>query len=93
MITTEVQNYIDEIQEAEIKNWNSTLEHPIIGYIEGKKFIKITRSSFGQTSVHCFVDQLTGNIYKAAGWNAPAKGVRGNINNPIKPLLNREFYK
>jgi|ETNmetMinimDraft_9_1059917.scaffolds.fasta_scaffold174911_1 hypothetical protein len=31
-------------------------------------------------SVHSFVDMHTGDILKAAGWNAPApNGVRGNI--------------
>lgn len=30
-------------------------------------------------SVYCFIDRATGNILKAAGFNAPAKGVRGNI--------------
>lgn len=30
-------------------------------------------------SVHAFIDKTTGNVLKAAGWKAPAKGVRGNI--------------
>lgn len=32
-------------------------------------------------SAFCFVELETGDIYKAAGWKAPAKGVRGNIFN------------
>jgi len=36
----------------------------------------------GQTSVYCFVDIATGDILKAAGWSAPAKGARGNIFDP-----------
>lgn len=31
------------------------------------------------SSVHAFVDNATGDLYKAASWKAPAKGVRGNI--------------
>lgn len=96
MISTEIQNYINEIQEAEIKQWKAneyTLPHPIYGFNEGKKFIKITRNYCGQISVHCFVDPSNGNIYKAAGWNAPAKGVRGNINDAKKPLLGGDFYR
>lgn len=30
-------------------------------------------------SVYCFIEKATGNILKAAGWAAPAKGVRGSI--------------
>lgn len=33
----------------------------------------------GSRSVHAFVDPLTGDVYKAAGWKAPAKGVRFNL--------------
>lgn len=32
-----------------------------------------------QRSVHCFIDKATGDVYKAAGWKAPAPHVRGNI--------------
>ena len=39
----------------------------------GQKYIKIASGrSNGQTMVHCFVDALTGDVYKAAGWKAPA---------------------
>lgn len=44
----------------------------------GRKNIKIVRID-GQTMVHCFIDAETGDIYKAASWNAPAKHARGNI--------------
>ena len=30
-------------------------------------------------SVHAFVDNFTGDLFKAAGWKAPAKNARGNI--------------
>lgn len=36
-----------------------------------------TRSAWG------FVDLATGNILKADGWKAPARGVRGNIANGV----------
>lgn len=35
----------------------------------------------GQRSVYCFIDLSNGDILKAAGWKAPAKGARGNIFN------------
>lgn len=49
----------------------------------GKKYLKIaqSRNPEGQgASVHCFVDALTGDVYKAAGWKAPAlNGARYNL--------------
>lgn len=44
----------------------------------GVKYTRIVRGGSGQRSVYCFVDG-EGNIYKAAGWKAPAKGVRGTL--------------
>jgi hypothetical protein len=46
----------------------------------GKKYIKIVRTDFSDSrSVHCFIEKATGDVLKAAGWNAPAKHARGNI--------------
>ena len=46
----------------------------------GPKNVRIVKiESHGGKSVVCFVDKATGNILKAAGWKAPAKGARGNI--------------
>ena len=39
----------------------------------GKKYIKIIQVDGG---VHAFIDKNTGEVYKAASWKAPAKGVR-----------------
>lgn len=44
-------------------------------YETGKKYYKIIRNDT-QRSVHCFVNKTTGDVYKAASWKAPAKGVR-----------------
>jgi hypothetical protein len=46
----------------------------------GKKYHKIVMISSGNArSVHAFVDKNTGDLYKAASWKAPAKGVRFNL--------------
>jgi hypothetical protein len=45
----------------------------------GRRFIRVVSISHGSRSVWCFVERATGDIYKAADWSAPAKGVRGNI--------------
>ena len=59
-------------------------------YIEGKKYFKVVRESFDEfqgrnkwrdTTVHAFVDKVTGEVYKPAGWKAPAKHVRYDLSN------------
>jgi hypothetical protein len=47
----------------------------------GVKNVRIVMKARGDRggSVHAFVELATGNLLKAAGWKAPAKGVRGNV--------------
>ena len=47
---------------------------------EGRKYLKIMfKDSGGGSSVHAFVDRKTGEVYKAASYKAPAKGVRFDL--------------
>ena len=51
-------------------------------YIEegGRKYHKLVmETGSGSKSVHAFVDKKTGEVYKSASWNKPAKGVRYNL--------------
>jgi hypothetical protein len=50
------------------------------GKTQGKKYTKIVALNRDgvPSSVYCFID-ADGNIYKAAGWNAPAKGIRSTL--------------
>jgi hypothetical protein len=50
-------------------------------YIEsGRKYHKlIMETGAGSRSVHAFVDQKSGEVFKAASFKAPAKGVRYNL--------------
>jgi hypothetical protein len=51
-------------------------------YTNGKKYAKITHiTSYGSKSVHAFVDLKTGDVFKPASWQAPAKGIRYNLMN------------
>jgi len=57
-------------------------------YYEGKKYIKVVREQYDEredrwrdTTVHSFVDKITGDVYKPASWKAPAKHVRFNFCN------------
>lgn len=52
----------------------------------GKKYGRIVRSDNGLSRCSIgFIDRETGDIYKSASWKAPAKGIRGHVNNPPKP--------
>ena len=47
---------------------------------EGRKYHKIMmETESGSRSVHAFVDKKTGDVYKAASFKAPAKGIRFNL--------------
>ncbi len=46
----------------------------------GRKYHKIVQTdNSGGESVHAFVDKKTGEVYKAASYRAPAKGVRYDL--------------
>lgn len=46
----------------------------------GRKYLKIIfKDAGGHQSVHAFVDRNTGEVFKPASWQAPAKGVRFNL--------------
>jgi hypothetical protein len=48
--------------------------------ISGRKYHKVMQCVDGQTeSVHAFIDKKTGEVYKAASYKAPAKGVRFDL--------------
>ena len=47
----------------------------------GQRYVRIVQADLdgSHRSVHAFYDQRTGDVYKAAGWKAPAKIVRFNL--------------
>jgi len=61
---------------VDLKNGNCGYEF----YPEtGRKYHKIIMDAGGSKSVHCFIDKKTGEIYKAASFKSPAKGVRYDL--------------
>ncbi|AXH72695.1 MAG: hypothetical protein [Caudoviricetes sp.] len=70
----------DQQEKIRAKNANA----PGLSEIEfvvqpGKKNVRVVKYVYGQGSVWCFIEMATGNILKAAGFKAPAKGARGHI--------------
>lgn len=65
----------------EMGNW----EYPTV-LKSGKRFDKLVMVRLDEPkkprSAHAFIERATGDIYKPAGWNAPAKGVRASIFKP-----------
>lgn len=59
-------------RKAEGHSYHRESKYELAG---GKKYLKIAKGSY----VHSFVDAMNGDVYKPAGWQAPAKGVRYNI--------------
>ena len=62
--------------------------------ITGRKFFKVVYQTFDEDenrfrngSVHCFIDKKTGEVYKAASWQNPAKHVRYDM----RIIKDREF--
>lgn len=55
------------------------LTPPTHSIMRGSKYVRIVATDkCGSRRVYCFLD-WQGNIYKAAGWDAPAKHIRGTI--------------
>ena len=71
---SEAEYYTNRAKEiAEKPDYSFTIE-------TGRKYLKVIMNDCtGSSSVHAFVDKKTGELYKPAGWRAPAKHVRGNL--------------
>lgn len=93
-----LDDYLNAIRKAQDEHWEQmkfTIPKDEFSVTEGKRFWKIVSKGPGQQygSVHCFVERETGDIYKAATFNSPAKGVRGNITAKDRPVTLRDYYR
>ena len=76
----------DPVLQEKVNHIESGEDDRIKFFIEkGRKYYKVclcwkqvNRQFDDDISVHCFVDKLTGEVYKPAGWKKPAKHVRFN---------------
>lgn len=84
-IQERIEMYVKKLEEGLKQEFN--YKHMI-------KFVKVIQtSSSGGRSVFCFIDPSNGDIYKAASWSIPAKGVRGNVMQEELPLDLSSLYK
>ena len=81
-------NYPEYAREQLDEIENGTAKLMYFKIKTGKKFYKIvqmnfdtfqTRNEYREGSVHAFVDKKTGQVYKPASWQAPAKHVRYDL--------------
>ena len=86
-----VRIYVDHLNRLEEQvNEKIRLDHPDRFEIEeGRKYIKVIKVGKWQRSVHSFVNKVTGDLYKPAGWKAPVLDPRGNIYNNLDDILQR----
>jgi len=98
-ISSAIDSYVEKLNAFEKKSFEDdgyTIPSGVFEKSAGKSWIKIITTTLGgkgQKSVFCFIDPKTGDIYKPAGWNAPAKGVRGNVLDKNPPLTLRQLYR
>jgi hypothetical protein len=81
-VAQRLEGFVSKVQAETIAYFAkhySSLTPSTIEVEEGSKFYRIVEADSGSRSVYCFVSKANGDIYKAAGWKAPAKHVRGNI--------------
>jgi hypothetical protein len=86
--------YIDpQVRAARINTWTTTLterlaaRHPNSATTfaldkrkPGQRWVRLVCIDGAVTrSVHAFIDWETGDVYKAAGWKAPAKHIRFSL--------------
>ena len=89
-------NYPEYAREQLDEIENGTAKLMYFKIKTGKKFYKIVqmnfdtfqnRNEYREGSVHAFVDKKTGQAYKPASWQAPAKHVRYDL----RIIREREF--
>lgn len=61
---------------------NPTSKTPVdYEIVPGRRYFKVVLLTSGHRSVHAFIDKVSGQVFKPASWNAPAKGPRYNLLN------------
>ncbi len=78
-----LQEKINQIESGEDDRISFFIENGRKYYKVCLRWKQVNRQFKDDISVHCFVDKLSGEVYKPAGWKQPAKHVRFNMSDDI----------
>ena len=68
--------WLDKLDAISPEGYSYAIDPPR----KAQRYARVVQSINGtQRSVHAFYDLRTGDVYKAAGWKAPAKHIRFNL--------------
>ncbi len=81
MTVKKMDNIIDYyVSELNMKSSSGKRGNNTYKIINGRKYAKVVSTFDGEShTVYCFIDRNTGDIYKPATWNSPAKIIRYTI--------------
>ena len=71
-----LQEKVNQIESGEDDRISFFIENGRKYYKVCLRWKQVNRQFKDDISVHCFVDKLSGEVYKPAGWKQPAKHVR-----------------
>ena len=86
-----VQQYLDLVIRLTNKHYAERyprLKVPTFYIEKGRKYHRVVMADNGSRSVHAFIGN-DGKLYKAAGWKAPAKDARYDLNTDMQILEQR----
>jgi hypothetical protein len=94
-LTAALDEYLVALGNAELARRGTPSSLLSIWYYDkprpNQKFIKVVALwSNGQQFVHSFVEIATGNVFKPAGWSAPA---RNSFYNLLDPVSKDQLFK
>ena len=78
-----LQEKVNQIESGEDDRIRFFIENGRKYYKVCLRWKQVNRQFKDDISVHCFVDKLSGEVYKPAGWKQPAKHVRFNMSDDI----------
>ena len=78
-----LQEKVNQIESGEDDRISFFIENGRKYYKVCLRWKQVNRQFADDISVHCFVDKLSGEVYKPAGWKQPAKHVRFNMSDDI----------